>query len=67
MDGAHYHDHTGLSHYTMSMSKIGFGILPSGNYSHFLGRIYFARLYRRALTPAEIAANYAVDKERFGV
>ena len=65
-DGAHYHDHAGLSRYTMSMSKIGFGILPSSNYRHFLGRIHFARLYRRALTPTEIAANYAGDKERFG-
>ena len=30
-------------------------------------RIYSIRLYSRALTAAEIAANYAIDKARFGV
>ena len=29
--------------------------------------IYSLRLYSRALTAAEIAANYAIDKERFNL
>lgn len=33
----------------------------------FIGAIYCIRLYSRALTTAEIAANYAVDKERFNL
>ena len=32
-----------------------------------IGRIHCIRLYNRALTDAEVAANYAVDKERFGL
>lgn len=31
------------------------------------GKAYCIRLYSRALTAAEIAANYAIDKERFGL
>ncbi len=29
------------------------------------GRIFCVRLYNRALTAAEVAANYAIDKARF--
>lgn len=32
-----------------------------------VGRVYCVRFYNRALTAAEVAANYAVDKERFGL
>lgn len=39
------------------------------NYSQytFVGAIRFIRLYSRALSAAEIAANYAVDKARFNL
>lgn len=40
--------------------------LRAGNYP-FYGKIYCIRLYNRALTESEVAANYAIDKERFGV
>ena len=34
---------------------------------YFRGRIYNLRLYSRAITAAELAANYAVDKARFNL
>ena len=34
---------------------------------NLVGNIYAIRLYSRALTAAEIAANYAVDKARFNL
>lgn len=40
----------------------GAGTYPSG---HHIGKIFSIRLYARALIAEEIAANYAVDKERF--
>lgn len=33
----------------------------------FLGRIYALRFHSRALLAAEIAANFAIDRERFGL
>lgn len=36
-------------------------------YSNFKGRGHCVRIYNRALTPAEIAANYDIDKSRFGL
>lgn len=38
-----------------------------GGYNNFYGDIYFIRIYNRALTEDEIAANYAVDKIRYGI
>lgn len=35
--------------------------------SDFSVDIYCVRLYHKNLTPAEIAANYAIDKARFGI
>ena len=40
-------------------------VLPSKN--GFRGRVFNIRIYSRALTPAEVAANYAIDKARFGL
>ena len=40
--------------------------LGSINYG-FRGHYHFVRLYSRALTADEIAANYAIDKERFNL
>lgn len=37
------------------------------NYWKYVGDIYVVRAYNRALTAAEVAANYAVDKARFGL
>ena len=36
-------------------------------YNNFYGDIYFIRIYNRALTEDEIAANYAIDKQRFNI
>lgn len=36
-------------------------------FNNFNGRGHAIRLYSRALTAAEIAANYAIDKERFNL
>lgn len=46
-----------------------FGLSGSNNYSswNFVGNYYCVRLYSRALTADEIAANYAVDKARFNL
>lgn len=42
----------------------GISVFPSYK---FLGRMYALRFHSRALTAAEVAANYAIDKERFGL
>ncbi len=47
-------------------ASVGFGVLPSNYYTRFVGRIHCARVYRRALTAEEIAANHALDRRRFG-
>ena len=46
-----------------------FGLSGSSNYRYwnFVGNYYNVRLYNRALTTDEIAHNYKVDKERFGL
>lgn len=46
-----------------------FGLSGSSNYSNYnlVGNYYCVRLYNRALTAAEVAANYAVDAARFGL
>ena len=46
-----------------------FGLSGSSNYIsyNFVGNYYCVRLYSRALTAQEIAANYAIDKERFNL
>ena len=36
-------------------------------YSNFYGKIYCVRIYSRALTAAEIAHNYTIDKLRFNL
>lgn len=44
------------------------GYINSGNYDRAgIGDYYAVRLYSRALTAAEIAANYAIDKARFNL
>lgn len=40
------------------------GNLSLGN--NYSGRIFSVRLYNRVLTEADVLANYAVDRERFG-
>ena len=46
-----------------------FGLSGSSNYNswNFVGAYYSVRLYSRALTAEEIAANYAIDKVRFNI
>lgn len=47
----------------------GYTTLCIGRYASksFTGKVRFVRFYSRVLTAAEIAANYAIDKERFGL
>ena len=50
--------------YEQNRLQIGY----SGNSNYpFWGEIFSIRLYSRALTAAEIAANYAIDKARFNL
>lgn len=42
-------------------------VIRDGRNRGFKGSIHSIRIYNRQLTAAEIAANYAVDKERFGL
>ena len=46
-----------------------FGLSGASNYYlwNFVGNYYCVRLYSRALTADEIAANYAIDKARFNL
>ena len=46
-----------------------FGLSGGDGYSawNFVGNYYCVRLYSRALTASEIAANYAIDKIRFNL
>ena len=50
---------------TTSTSDFFIGMIP--NYSNFYGKIYCVRIYSRALTAAEIAHNYTIDKARFNL
>lgn len=51
------------SWYTVNGGQVG----NDGINRSFLGKIYAIRLYSRALTAAEVAANYTVDKARFNL
>ena len=44
----------------------GFGTIDVGRFPGFK-RIFSCRAYDRNLSAAELAANYAVDKERFNL
>lgn len=48
-------------------NPLGIGCGQYVAYGIATARIYCIRLYSRVLTDAEVAANYAVDKERFGL
>jgi hypothetical protein len=48
-----------------SLVRDGYICVGSGALQKF--NIHSIRLYSRALTTAEIAANYAIDRERFGL
>lgn len=51
-------------------SRVGtFGLSGSSNYNayNFVGNYYCVRLYSSAKTADEIAANYAIDKQRFNL
>ena len=52
-----------------SVRSGNFGLSGANNYNqyNFVGNYYNVRVYNRALTPAEIAANYAIDKARFNL
>lgn len=53
----------------MNTGKLGIGAWQSSvsSITKVSGDIYSIRLYSRALTAAEVAANYAVDAARFGL
>ena len=51
---------------TLTYGMIGYGgtsDYPEG----FIGKIFSIRIYNRALTAADIAYNYAIDKARFNL
>lgn len=48
-----------------SYAKISLG--NRNNTNNLNGNIYSTRIYNKALTPEEIAHNYAIEKERFGI
>ena len=56
----------GYDTWWLKSERIGIGAYENTNYG-FLGEVFAVRLYNRTLTPAEIAANYAIDKARFGL
>ena len=53
--------------YTVKAGKMGVGGQDDGSTRPFFGEVCNLRLYSRALTAAEISANYAIDKERFNL
>lgn len=50
-----------------SKFALGGTIRPGDVRAYSKGRFHCLRVYNRALTPAEVAANYAVDQRRFGI
>ena len=48
---------------------MSYSALSIGRYASkvFTAKVRFLRFYNRVLTAAEIAANYAIDKERFNL
>ena len=52
---------------TPNVQTSNYSAAPDQSANNVSGRIYAVRVYSRALTAEEIAANYAVDKERFGL
>ena len=57
-------DVTGIRYGSYRYCQIGRDV---GDQGSIIGPIYSIRLYSRALTAAEIAANNAIDKERFNL
>ena len=51
----------------VSTSTLCIGCGQTKTYYPFHGTIYSVRIYNRALTPAEVAHNYEVDKARFHI
>lgn len=69
MDGETMAVETGTTSVTasnFSNTQLRIGARSSGG-NPFIGRIYCVRAYTRALTAAEVAANYSVDQRRFGI
>ena len=57
---------SGSGMYGLGTASKNSGISVFSSYK-FLGRIYALRFHSRALLAAEIAANFAIDRERFGL
>lgn len=55
---------TDLTGFSNNPIEIGHRV---GGRDKYVGNIYSAKLYNRPLTPEEIAHNYAIEKERFGI
>lgn len=49
------------------VGRIPFYYTQIGNYNAFRGLIKSLRFYNRAISSAEIVANYAIDKARFNL
>ena len=52
---------------TGRFALMGMGAPAFWSGRHTIGELYAIRIYNRALTAAEIAANYAIDKARFNL
>lgn len=63
-DGAFFHSFGGMG---TPITIWCIGGNATSVYNNFRGYISAIRLYNRRLTPAEITANYAIDKQRFGL
>lgn len=57
----------GTSYFFTDANKIYIGSNNSNNERAFKGKFYCVRLYSSVLSSAQIAANYAIDRLRFGL
>ena len=64
-DGVARTDGSHTSGWTLATQKIVIGAYGDGRYP-WVGEVYAVRMYDCVLTPAEIAANHAIDVARFG-
>lgn len=56
-----------LGHPLNRFRMMAYGSNSDGNFGTFSGFVHNCMVYGRALTASESAANYAIDKERFGL
>lgn len=52
---------------TLTQNRCGVNFYNSTNDYHLNAKVYCIRLYNRVLSSSEVASNYAVDAQRFGI